>query len=76
MAYLLGDGYVLNTQSAMVLEQGKRPLFIHSDNAFIPIPSRLGDGRHRRLGGRPLDEALGASRVVPGSHRFGRHPRR
>jgi ectoine hydroxylase-related dioxygenase (phytanoyl-CoA dioxygenase family) len=76
MAYLLGDGYVLNTQSAMVLEQGNAPLFIHSDNAFIPDPFPAWAMVATAVWVvDPLDEALGASRVVPGSHRFGRHPR-
>ena len=76
MAYLLGDGYVLNTQSATVIEQGNTPLFIHSDCAFIPDPfppwAMVATAVWVM---EDLDAAAGASRVVPGSHRFGRHPR-
>jgi hypothetical protein len=76
MAYLLGDGYVLNTQSAMVVEQGNPPLFIHSDNAFIPDPFPAWALVATAVWVvDDLDAANGASRIVPGSHRFGRHPR-
>jgi hypothetical protein len=42
MAYLLGDGYVLNASSAAVVEQGAPALPIHCDNAYVPDPSRAG----------------------------------
>lgn len=76
MAYLLGDGYVLNTQSATIVSQGTPSLFIHTDNAFAPEPFPPWALTATAVWvSEDLDEATGSTRVVPGSHRYARHPR-
>lgn len=75
MAYLLGDGYVLNTQSATVLTHGTPALFMHTDNAYIPEPYPSWALTATAVWvTEDLDEAQGSTRIVPGSHRFGRSP--
>jgi ectoine hydroxylase-related dioxygenase (phytanoyl-CoA dioxygenase family) len=76
MAYLLGDGYVINATNAIIVEQGAPALPIHSDNAYVPEPFP-----HWALTATSVwftenvDAERGASRVVPASHRYQRAPK-
>ena len=75
MAYLLGDGYVLNASSAAVVEQGAPALPIHSDNAYVPDPFPSWALSATSVWfPEDVTAESGASRVVPGSHRFNRQP--
>jgi hypothetical protein len=73
--YLLGDGYALNSQSAIVLDQGNPALFVHTDNAFIPDPFPLAAQIATAVWfTEDMTMEAGASRVVPGSHHLARQP--
>jgi ectoine hydroxylase-related dioxygenase (phytanoyl-CoA dioxygenase family) len=75
MAYLLGDGYVVNKHEGIVVDQGGAPLFIHCDNAYIPDPFPLPALTATVVWfSEDMTMETGASRVIPGSHRFARHP--
>lgn len=74
-AFLLGDGYILNTQSASVVSQGTPPLFLHSDNAYVPEPFPPWPVTATFVWvTEDLTPETGASRVVPGSHKYNRQP--
>ena len=75
MAYLLGDGYVLNATNAIVVEQGSPALPLHSDNAYVPAPFPSYPVSATSVWvTEDLDAESGASRVVPGSHKNARQP--
>jgi ectoine hydroxylase-related dioxygenase (phytanoyl-CoA dioxygenase family) len=75
MAYLLGDGYVLNASSSAIVEQGAPALPIHCDNAYVPDPFPSWALTATSVWfTEDVTADNGASRVIPGSHRYGRQP--
>jgi hypothetical protein len=75
MAYLLGDGYVINATNAILVEQGAPALPIHCDNAYVPDPFPVWALTATSVWvTEDLTAESGATRVIPGSHHYGRHP--
>ncbi len=75
MAYLLGDGYLMNASTAALVEQGAPALPIHSDNAYVPDPFPSWALTATSVWfTEDVTGDSGASRVVPGSHHFARAP--
>lgn len=74
-AYLLGEDYLLMNSTGNIMEQGSGALHIHTDNAQVPDPfpswamTVVSLWYTETVG---ADE--GATRLIPGSHRYARHP--
>lgn len=75
MDHLLGRGWLLSSSTANIAGPGGDPMFLHADQGYVPAP----------FPPRPLvancgwlldefTESNGGTRVVPGSHRYGRGP--
>jgi len=74
MAYLLGDGYLINATQGIIVQQGAPALPIHCDNAFIPDPFPSWALTATSVWvTEDLTGESGATRIVPGSHRYARH---
>jgi ectoine hydroxylase-related dioxygenase (phytanoyl-CoA dioxygenase family) len=74
MAYLLGDGYVVNATQGIVVEQGAAALPIHTDNAYVPDPFPAWALSATSIWiTEDLTAESGATRIIPGSHHYRRH---
>ena len=77
MWHLLGGGYRLNVVNSSVLWEGAKPQTLHSDNVLIPDPFPAWALTATAV--IPCDDftdELGATQVVPASHKLLRHPRK
>lgn len=76
MAYLLGEGYVVNVTTGSILDQGSSAGPLHADNQFFPDPFPVQPHVATAIWCCDrFSEAEGATHLVPGSHRRYRHPR-
>lgn len=73
--YLLGEAAVLSSLSAMIKGAGQHGLAVHTDNAMIPSPfPAYAQVANVTWVLSDYSKERGALFVVPGSHRFCRHP--
>lgn len=76
MTHLLGDGYTANLVSGSVFREGTLAGPVHSDNEFHPEPFPTWPAIATAIWCcDEFTQEKGATQVVPGSHRFHRHPR-
>lgn len=75
--HLLGEAAVLSSLSAMIKGAGKEGLMVHTDNAMIPSPfpyyAQVANATWMLT---DYSKKEGALFVVPGSHKYCRHPTR
>jgi ectoine hydroxylase-related dioxygenase (phytanoyl-CoA dioxygenase family) len=72
---VLGEGYQLSAPTGIEIGPGEVAQVIHHDDGIYPIPSPHGEVVLNTMW--PLDdftEANGATRIIPGSHRWGDRP--
>lgn len=75
VAYLLGEDYLLMNSTGNVMERGSKALHIHTDNARVPDPFPTWAMTVVSLWYTDTVGAdEGATRLIPGSHRYARHP--
>lgn len=75
MDHLLGGGWLVSSSTANIAGPGGEPMYLHADQGYVPAP--FPEYPLVANCGWLLDDftdANGGTRVVPGSHRFGRGP--
>jgi ectoine hydroxylase-related dioxygenase (phytanoyl-CoA dioxygenase family) len=75
MEFMCGKNFLLSQLSGSVRRQGAKAMVLHADQDWIPAPMP----EHNALMTGcfycdDMDEAAGATKVVPGSHRLRRQP--
>jgi ectoine hydroxylase-related dioxygenase (phytanoyl-CoA dioxygenase family) len=75
LSYLLGESFMLGSSTAMMKVRAPEKLELHSDQVGQPAPlPPYAQTANATWVLTDYSEANGATRFVPGSHRFCRHP--
>lgn len=70
-----GYPMLLASMTGLIVKKGATPMVVHADQQFVPFPTPTPVYLNMMVCLTDFTEAMGATRVVPRSHQWGRYPK-